>query len=269
MLETDEILYPDSDGLPIAENTVQFRWIAIVMWNADALFRDRADVFVAGDHLIYPVEGSPQIRSAPDVYVAFGPAKHDRGSYRVWREGGVFPQVVFEVWSPGNRRADAEFKLAFYDRYGAEEYYLIDPDGPEAIHGWRRVDGRLEPIAAMNGFVSPRLGFRFRTADGGIGIDGPDGRELLDPRETARRRDAAELRADEEHFQGELARAREQRQREKAAAQTARADDEKARADDEKARADDEKLAKDAALEEAERLRAKLRALGVDPDQGS
>src|SRR4029077_417532 len=92
------VFYPDSDGLPIADNTLQFAWISLLMWNADAYLRDDPDVFVAGDHLIYPVEGDAKNRQAPDVYVAFGRRKGDRGSYKVWEEGNVFPQVVIEVW---------------------------------------------------------------------------------------------------------------------------------------------------------------------------
>jgi len=76
------IHYPDSDGEPMSDNTVQFAWIALVMWNLEHLFAGRPNVFVAGDHLIYPVEGKPDIRLAPDVYVAFGPHKGHRGSYR-------------------------------------------------------------------------------------------------------------------------------------------------------------------------------------------
>ena len=45
-----KVHYPTSDGMPMADNTLQFRWIAILKWNLDHLF-------VAGDHLIYPVEG--------------------------------------------------------------------------------------------------------------------------------------------------------------------------------------------------------------------
>jgi len=245
MRQTDEILYPDSDGLPIAENTIQFRWIAIVMWNAAALFHDRPDVFVAGDHLIYPVEGQPEIRSAPDAYVAFGVPNRDRGSYKVWQEGGIFPQVVFEVWSPGNRKADFDAKLAFYDKYGAEEYYLVDPEGHEDIFGWRREQGCLTRIPTIDGFVSPRLGFRFHTSNGEISIDGPDGKPLIDPKEAMRRRDAAELRADEERFHADLARNR---------------------AESERTAKESERAAKEAAMLNVEKLRAKLRELGIDPD---
>lgn len=252
MQQTEEILYPDSDGLPIAENTIQFRWIAIVMWNAASLFHERADVFVAGDHLIYPVEGKPEIRSAPDAYVAFGVPNRDRGSYKVWQEGGIFPQVVFEVWSPGNRKADFDAKLAFYEKYGAEEYYLIDPEGREEIYGWRRDEGVLAKIPNMEGYVSPRLGFRFHTSDGSIGIDGPDGKPLIDPKEAFKQRDAAELRADEERFHADLARNR--------------ADSERAAKEAERNAKDAERAAKEAALAEAEKFRTKLRELGIDPD---
>ena len=41
--------YPSSDGKPIAENTIQYRWIVTIQGGLDALFRDDANVFVAGD----------------------------------------------------------------------------------------------------------------------------------------------------------------------------------------------------------------------------
>ena len=86
------------------------------------LFEDDPNVFIAGDLFWYPVEGHPEIRMAPDALVAFGrPAGH-RGSYRQWAEGGIAPQVVFEVLSPGNRAGEMAAKLAFYTRYGVEEY---------------------------------------------------------------------------------------------------------------------------------------------------
>ena len=40
--------YPDSDGKPIAENTLQFRWIVTIKEGLDACVRQRPDVFVAG-----------------------------------------------------------------------------------------------------------------------------------------------------------------------------------------------------------------------------
>ena len=37
------IEYPDSDGQPIAENTLQFQWIVTIKENLEALFRRQPD----------------------------------------------------------------------------------------------------------------------------------------------------------------------------------------------------------------------------------
>lgn len=85
----DEIVdYPDSDGRPMADNTLQFEWIVTLKEGIEVLFRDDLNVFVAGDLLWYPVEGRPDLRTAPDVLVVFGRPKGYRGSYRQWVEAG-------------------------------------------------------------------------------------------------------------------------------------------------------------------------------------
>ncbi len=68
-LAKPEIVYPESDGQPMADNTEQFHWIVTIQGGLDALFRDDINVFVAGDLLWYPVEGDNKIRQAPDVMV--------------------------------------------------------------------------------------------------------------------------------------------------------------------------------------------------------
>src|SRR2546429_1900954 len=96
------IYYPETDGQPMSENTRQFRWIVTLAGNLAALYRDRLDVFVCGNQFWYPVEGEPETRIAPDVYVVFGRPKGDRPSYRQWEEGNIPLTVVFEVLSPSN-----------------------------------------------------------------------------------------------------------------------------------------------------------------------
>jgi Uma2 family endonuclease len=177
-VETAPIVYPDSDGMPMADNTQQFRAIVTIQGNLDALFRDRDDVFVAGDLLWYPVEGRPDIRRAPDVLVAFGRPKGDRGSYRQWEEGGIAPQVVFEVLSPGNTLTEIAAKFEFYDTYGVEEYYVYDPERGE-MTGWRQAAGRLRVIEEIDGWVSPRLGVKFRREGGDVRLYLPDGRPFV------------------------------------------------------------------------------------------
>ncbi len=173
-----EVEYPDSDGQPMSDNTLQFQWIVTIQGNLDALFRHDPNVFVAGDLLWYAVQGQPQIRTAPDAMVVFGRPKGYRGSYQQWREGGIAPQVVFEVLSPGNRPDEMDQKFDFYDRFGVEEYYLYDPQGRE-LGGWTRVGGHLQPVAAMHGWVSPRLGIRFDLSGEELVIFRPDEQRFL------------------------------------------------------------------------------------------
>lgn len=235
--------YPDSDGQPMAENTPQFRWIATVQGNLDLLFAGDPDVFVAGDNLIYPEEGHPEIRQAPDVHVAFGRPKRERGSYKVWEEGAIFPQVVFEVVSPGNRHAEMARKFVFYEKYGAEEYYVLDPDR-RRLEGYLNRPPGFEEVPDMNGWVSPRLGIRF-----GVGADielyYPGGRQFFTFLELGQLQERTNLQLVQERR-----RAEQERQR---------AEQEHRRAESERQRAEQER-------QRAERLAARLRELGVDPD---
>jgi len=173
-LNQTEVIYPESDGQPMADNTKQFRWIVVIKQNLDWLYADDSNVFVAGDLLWYPVEGRNTIVNAPDVMVVFGRPKSDRGSYKQWEEDGIAPQVVFEIRSPSNSQIEMDKKLLFYDRYGVEEYYIYNPD-KNALSGWLRAEDGLDAIEQMNGWVSPRLAIQFDVSGEELEIYRPDG----------------------------------------------------------------------------------------------
>ncbi len=191
------IIYPESDGKPMADNTKQFRWIVTIENGLEALYADNPNVFVAGDLLWYPVEGHPEIRVAPDVLVVFGRPKGDRGSYLQWLEDNIPPQVVFEILSPGNTFTEMHRKLHFYERYGVEEYYLYDPAVGE-LSGWIRRDAALDEIQEMRGWTSPRLGVRFELEGGELQLFFPNGEPFATYLETIAQRDAARERAEQE-----------------------------------------------------------------------
>ncbi len=192
-----EILYPDSDGQPMADNTQQFRWIVLLKENLECLYANNPNVFVAGDLLWYPLEGHPEIRVAPDVMVALGRPKGDRGSYRQWQEDNIVPQVVFEILSPGNRLTEMTKKLQFYDRHGVEEYYIYDPDRND-LSGLQRVDGHLDVIDTINDWISPNLGIRFLLTDETLQVYYPDGRAFFTTVELSQQADQERQRANQE-----------------------------------------------------------------------
>ncbi len=172
-----DIIYPESDGKPMADNTIQFRWIVTVKENLEILFAAIADVFVAGDLLWYPVEKSNKCL-APDAMVVFGIPKGDRRSYKQWQENNIAPQVVFEILSSSNTTKEMANKLLFYQRYGVEEYYIYDPIKLE-LTGLLRSGEDLEVIEEINGWVSPRLGVRFELTPDKLEIYRPDGQRFL------------------------------------------------------------------------------------------
>ena len=190
-----DLIYPESDGKPMADNTKQFRWIVTIQQNLEWLFAKNSNVFVAGDLFWYPVKGSPSIVQAPDVLVVFGRPKGDRGSYKQWEEDNIAPQVVFEILSPSNTKAEMNRKLLFYHTYGAEEYYVYDPDRNE-LSGWQRTQGFLDVIDPIVNWVSPRLGIRFALSNDALQLYHPDGKLFLSYAEIAQRAENAEQRAE-------------------------------------------------------------------------
>lgn len=193
--QSPEVIYPDSDGKPMSDNTEQFRWIVVIKENLEYLYANDANVFVAGDLLWYPVQGDNKTCTAPDAMVAIDRPKGKRGSYKQWEEDNITPQVVFEILSPGNTKAEMNRKLLFYDRYGVEEYYLYDPDS-NALTGWLRQEDFLDVIEDLNNWISPRLKIRFDLTGEELLIRYPDGKPFLSYVQIAQEAEQERQRAD-------------------------------------------------------------------------
>jgi Uma2 family endonuclease len=241
---TAEVVYPECDGKPMGENTLQFDYIVLIKEGHEVLYMDRADVFVAGDLFWYPVQGNNAIVTAPDTMIVFSRPKGHRGSYRQWEEGGIAPQVVWEVVSPTTTVPQRQELFGFYQRHRVEEYYEYDPQRG-TLSGWLRQRRRLVAIADIQGWVSPRTGVRMELVGTELRLTYPDGQPFRSLSEHNRLREEAVRQA-----------AREKRRAER---EKRRANREKDRADEEKQRADEEK-------QRADELAARLRELGIDPD---
>ena len=123
-----KVHYPESNGLPLAETRFQYDSLTYAAGALDVHFRDRPDVAVEGNRLLYYIEGDPRSRVAPDVFVVFGVPKRRRRIYLLWEEGKA-PDFVLEVTSRSTRRQDQGFKRDLYARLGVTEYWLFDPTG--------------------------------------------------------------------------------------------------------------------------------------------
>lgn len=254
-----DVVYPVSDGRPMGESTLRVKWIFLLYTWFQDLFRDRADVFVAADLFWYPVKGDPRTVYAPDLLVAFGRPKGERSSYLQWNEGGVAPQVVFEVLSPANDDREMGRKREFYERFGVQEYYEYDPESHH-LSAWFRQGAALVQAEGADHLDSPLLGVRFEVTGGApMRAFGPDGEPLRSHEEVQRWAVEQQRLAEEQKKQAEQERRRAEREHKRAEKQQKQAEQERQRAEEQKTRAEQER-------KRAEELAEKLRQLGVDPD---
>ena len=148
----ETIDYPDSDGLPMAENEIQLRSILYANSALDNYYRERDDVYVVGNLLLYyepsPKPGVPGKSVSPDLMVVLGAPKHLRSSYLLWEEPKA-PDFVLEISSESTYRADSGTKRDTYAEIGVLEYWQVDPTGVylrPALQGFRLVKGQYQPL---------------------------------------------------------------------------------------------------------------------------
>ena len=211
------IEYPSGDGRPLAENDWQLWAIFDSFAALDHHFRDRPDVYVSADLLIYYEEGDPRARVAPDVFVVFGVPKRKRQNYKLWEEG-VVPAFAMEVASQGTWREDEGHKTRVYERLGVREYWQYDPTGEYLglnLKGRRLVDGAYEPqpvVDCLDGTAmlrSETLGLDFRVkGEEMYFLDPETGERILNALEQAAARRTAEARTQAARARLEVERAR-------------------------------------------------------------
>ena len=147
--QSTEIIYPETDGEPMAEtDTHRDQMTELLIQPLMEHFRDNPEVYVSGNLLLYYEEGNPQSCVAPDVFVVLGIPAGQRRIYKVWEEGKA-PDVVIELTSASTRRKDLGEKRFLYEDLGVREYFLFDPlyeylDPP--LIGFRLQGGYYSPI---------------------------------------------------------------------------------------------------------------------------
>jgi Uma2 family endonuclease len=140
------VIYPESDGKPMAETDIHRDLMIDMLKNH---FRSRSDVYISGNLLLYYEKGNPQKSVAPDVFVVLGIEKKQRRTYLLWEEGKG-PDFVLELVSKNTYRKDLGEKKDLYESVlKVKEYYLYDPDGQYLqlpLQGYRLVNSIYLPI---------------------------------------------------------------------------------------------------------------------------
>jgi hypothetical protein len=201
---------------------------------------------------------------APDIIAVLDVDPHERERWAVSHERRGL-DFALEVTYSGDKKKDLELNVAWFARLGIPEYFVLDVRAAR-LHGYRLEPGEsaYRPVLPQGGRWASRVlglalaleGRRLRFYSGAAPL--PESAELVRSLEqmmddiTQRKEDAERAREESDHAREQSERAREESDR-------AREESDRAREESDRAR------------EEAERTRdklaAKLRELGIDPDK--
>jgi len=233
-------------------------------------FRRRGRSVYLGSEL--PVYYPDEPVFAPDLIAILDVPDHPREHWMVDHEGRGL-DFVLEIHVKGDRKKDYETNVERFARLGVSEYFLYDPPARRLL-GYRLPQGAqgYERIIPQGGaWHSSMLELDFSLSDGRLEISAPGGGMLLDPREWIDRLrgmvDEASQRAEEEARRAEEEARRAEEEARRAEEEARRAEAEARRAEAEARRAEEERRRAEEETGRADRLAAKLRELGVDPDE--
>jgi hypothetical protein len=180
---------------------------------------------------------------APDVIAMLDVSPHERDRWVVAQEGkGV--DLAIEVTLGGDAKKDLEQNVERYARLGIPEYFVLDARSLR-LSGYRLDGARYQPIIPQAGRWASRV----------LGLDlSLEGGRIRFFHGSAPLLEAAELVSRLETMMDDLVRRKEEAERAKDDAERAK---------------DDAERAKEEAETRADRLERRLRALGVDPDDGA
>ncbi len=211
------IIYPESDGKPMAESDLHRTLMLDLIDVADRRFQSDLEFYVSGNLFIYYEEGHPEKAVAPDFFVVRGVRKGPRRVYKLWEEKKS-PQLVIELTSPSTHLEDLGNKRAIYEELEVQEYFIFDPEGGRfqpAARGFALKQGafqQIRPTLSEGGktiFSSSVLGLELHGQGQSLRlVDPATGEALPTSKELERRLEQEKRRA--EAAEKELAKLREE-----------------------------------------------------------
>ncbi len=160
---------PCDDGMPLEtqRHNLQMQLLIdpLLPWLAQ-----REDGYVGGNMFLHFSEAqlkNQDFRSrsvayglGPDVFVVLGVPKGERLSWVVWEEGKA-PDVIIELISDSTAKTDKTTKkLVYQDQVRVSEYFWYDPFNPEDFAGFSLDNGVYQPLSEdeQERLISERLG---------------------------------------------------------------------------------------------------------------
>jgi Uma2 family endonuclease len=213
-------------------------------------WRERNNFYASGNLTIYFSENKKTTEKfrGPDFFLVKGCENRSRTSWVLWEEDYKYPNIIIELLSKKTAKVDKGIKKDIYqNEFQTPEYFWFHPYTLE-FKGFRLENGRYMPIDAnAEGWLwSEELELFLGIYESKLRFFSPDKQLVPTPTE------AAQQQAEAERLEKEVAQQQAEAERlEKEVAQQ---------------QAEAERLEKEAAQRQVEELKARLKALGIDPD---
>jgi Uma2 family endonuclease len=236
-----DLPYDDGEPMETQRHKVQME---LLIDGMEVWLQGREDGYASGNMFVYYslAQVKNQDFKGPDFFAALGVPKGERLSWVCWEEGKT-PDVVIELLSPSTAAYDkGEKKLIYQNTLHVPEYFWFNPFDPEDWAGFHLEGGTYQPLSIneQGQLTSSVLGLAlvrwFGTYKGvettwirWAHLDG----DLLPTAEEKAVRLAEQAQQQAEQAQQQAEQAQQQAEQER---------------------------------QRAERLAAKLRKLGIDPD---
>ncbi|OCR01955.1 hypothetical protein BCD67_05600 [Oscillatoriales cyanobacterium USR001] len=128
------------DGEPMESNRHRIA-MNVLIRSLKHAWNDRNDFFTGGNMFVYFSEYQVRNRDfrGPDFFVAMGvDGTKERQGWVVWDEEGRYPDVIVELMSPSTANVDTGVKKDLYEQvFRTPDYFVFNPFEPNSLRGWR------------------------------------------------------------------------------------------------------------------------------------
>ncbi|MGH2413180.1 MAG: Uma2 family endonuclease [Microcystaceae cyanobacterium] len=146
-----DVEFPPGDLLsdePPLETDLHRKQIELLIRLLEWWWRDRQNFYASGNLTIYysPNQRKSEDFRGPDFFVVLETERKDRKSWVVWQENGQYPNVIVEILSDKTAVVDRGLKKQIYQNtFRTPDYFWFDPVTLE-FQGFHLVDGQYQAI---------------------------------------------------------------------------------------------------------------------------
>ncbi|WP_449416671.1 Uma2 family endonuclease [Phormidium nigroviride] len=138
------------DGEPMESNNHRIS-MNLLIQSLKYHWRDRSDFFVGGNMFVY--YSANQVKNqdfkGPDFFVVLDvDGTINRDAWIAWEEDSRLPDVVVELMSPSTAEVDLTTKKNIYERkLKTQDYFVYEPNTATSLRGWTLINRRYQSLS--------------------------------------------------------------------------------------------------------------------------